>query len=75
MVNRVQKSRKDLGFNVADRIHIYFEASKELEQAIDNHKQYIKEETLALKMTVGKNLPIIFKIEDYELSLHLEVIS
>ncbi|MAI42604.1 MAG: isoleucine--tRNA ligase [Candidatus Azotimanducaceae bacterium] len=75
VVNRVQKSRKDLGFNVADRIHIYFEASKELEQAIENHKQYIKEETLALKMTAGKNLPISFKIEDYELSLHLKVIN
>ena len=75
VVNRVQKSRKDLGFNVSDRIHIYYQASKKLEQAIENHHHYIKEETLALKLTASENLPISFEIEEHHLNLKLELIG
>ena len=75
VVNRVQKSRKDLGFNVSDRIHIYYQASRKLEQAIENHHHYIGEETLALKLTASENLPISFEIEEHHLSLKLELIG
>ena len=75
VVNRVQKSRKDLGFNVSDRIHIYYQASRELGQAIENHQHYIGEETLALKITASENLPISFEIEEHRLDLKLELIS
>ena len=75
VVNRVQKSRKDLGFNVSDRIHIYYQASRQLGQAIENHQHYIGEETLALKITASENLPISFEIEEHRLDLKLELIS
>ncbi|MEM6583188.1 MAG: DUF5915 domain-containing protein, partial [Pseudomonadota bacterium] len=47
VVNRVQKTRKDLGLKVTDRIVLAVEASDDLHIAIRNHADYIKRETLA----------------------------
>jgi isoleucyl-tRNA synthetase len=47
VVNRVQKSRKDLGLNVTDRIVINLEADDDLASAVSAHEAYIKGETLA----------------------------
>lgn len=46
-VNRVQNMRKVAGFEVIDRIEIYFECGTTLENAISKMKQYIQSETLA----------------------------
>jgi isoleucyl-tRNA synthetase len=46
-VNRVQNMRKDAGFNVVDRIRIYYEGSEALQCAIENLAGYVKTETLA----------------------------
>lgn len=46
-VNRVQNLRKDSGFDVTDRIRIYYEGSKTLQTAIENTRKYISSETLA----------------------------
>lgn len=45
-VNRVQKLRKDQGFEVSDRIQVKFHTTPELSQALLNNKSYICEETL-----------------------------
>lgn len=47
VVNRVQKTRKDLDLNVSDRITISFNVEKMLHQVIEAHAAYIKHETLA----------------------------
>ena len=47
VVNRIQKSRKELDFNVTDRIMVYYEGAPELENAIAKHRNYIAGETLA----------------------------
>jgi isoleucyl-tRNA synthetase len=46
-VNRVQNMRKDAGFNVIDRIKIYYRTSDKLANAIKNQSNYICNETLA----------------------------
>jgi isoleucyl-tRNA synthetase len=51
VVNRVQKLRKDSGFEVTDRIKLEFETSTELSNAISRFSTYIKEETLADSIT------------------------
>ncbi|HZY09769.1 MAG TPA: isoleucine--tRNA ligase [Bacteroidota bacterium] len=48
-VNRVQNMRKDAGFSVTDRIRIYYEGSERLTKAIQSLKEYIQNETLAVK--------------------------
>jgi isoleucyl-tRNA synthetase len=46
-VNRVQNMRKDAGFDVVDRIRIYYEASEVLHRALQHSAVYVKNETLA----------------------------
>lgn len=47
VVNRIQKTRKEINFNVADRVHLYFEGEEKLKRVIENHADYIKSETLS----------------------------
>jgi isoleucyl-tRNA synthetase len=49
-VRRVQDFRKESGFDVADRIHLYVTASEELRRAIQRHSEYISTETLAREL-------------------------
>jgi isoleucyl-tRNA synthetase len=46
-VNRVQNLRKDAGFDVQDRIKIYFDAPEKIAKAIESMSDYIAHETLA----------------------------
>jgi isoleucyl-tRNA synthetase len=46
-VNRIQNMRKDAGFDVTDRIRIFFDGSKKLVDAVNSFKNYISNETLA----------------------------
>ncbi len=46
-VNRIQNMRKDAGFEVTDRIKIFYICGEKLGKAISNQKSYISSETLA----------------------------
>jgi isoleucyl-tRNA synthetase len=76
VINRIQKSRKDSGFNVADRIRIEINASSELSAAIALHQQHIMSETLGLELTiVDVDLPMAYQIDEHTLSLNLAVVG
>jgi isoleucyl-tRNA synthetase len=53
MVNRIQKTRKDSNFNVADRIHCTVYTTPELAKVFDKYQSYISSETLMVKGTVS----------------------
>ena len=73
VVNRIQKSRKDLGFNVGDRITIEFSGSDEVVLAINSHLNHIMSETLATAMTKSANaLALSYDIDDLKLNLSLK---
>src|SRR5262249_43964266 len=56
VVNRVQKTRKDLGFDVADRIVLRFmTANPNLQMAIDDYRSYVARETLAVEVEEVKS--------------------
>lgn len=80
VVNRVQKSRKELGFNVVDRINLSFSASEQLSAAISTHEQYIMKETLALSLAPfdAKKADLVesldFEIEEHTLRLFISKI-
>lgn len=46
VVNRIQRTRKDLDFNVDDRILAKVETTSELRAVIEKHMDYINQETL-----------------------------
>ena len=54
-VNRVQNMRKDAGLEVTDRIQIQYETSDRVVQAISRMADYVKSETLAIQITLGRN--------------------
>ena len=54
MVNRIQRARKDRGFEVSDRICVVYSAAGQLAQAAEEHEDYIKGEVLALEWLAGE---------------------
>ena len=72
VVNRIQKSRKDIGLNVVDRINMTMSASTELAPAIVTHLEYIKRETLALEINlVAESQPLGFEIDEHSVSFEI----
>ncbi|MBL6988807.1 MAG: isoleucine--tRNA ligase [Bacteriovoracaceae bacterium] len=77
VVNRIQKSRKDKNFNVADRIEITYAGDPEIENVLAKHLDYIAKETLAKSVTKG----IIsfeskeFAIEKWKISMDIKKIT
>lgn len=55
LVRRIQDARKNAGFEIADRINVYYTASEGLENAINAHREYIMMEILAVSMETDKN--------------------
>ena len=56
IVNRVQNIRKNQGYNVTDKIEINIKNNKKLEEALNSNLDYIKGETLAIKLYFSENL-------------------
>ncbi|MBM7615191.1 isoleucine--tRNA ligase [Alkaliphilus hydrothermalis] len=47
-ISKVQQIRKNSNFEVTDQIKIFFDGDEEISKAVDNFKQYIMQETLAV---------------------------
>ena len=74
-ISRIQKSRKEAGFHVTDRIHMQVNASTLLREAIGQHRQHIMQETLALKMElVDTPLTMSYAIDEHELQIAMQVV-
>jgi isoleucyl-tRNA synthetase len=72
VVNRIQKTRKDLGLNVSDRITIAYIAQAELAGVIAAHKEHIMRETLCTTLTPAAGLPgtaVHFDIDGLDLGI------
>jgi isoleucyl-tRNA synthetase len=54
MVNRIQKTRKDQNFNVADRIEVEIYASENLARVFMKYQSYIAAETLIIKAVLSQ---------------------
>jgi isoleucyl-tRNA synthetase len=55
-VRGVQRLRKDMDLNVADRIRLRYRSEAEPAQAVEEWSDYIKRETLALELTADDSL-------------------
>ncbi len=74
IVNRVQRLRRDAGFEVADRIRLGVAGPAGLERAVSAHEAYIAGETLAVEVETG-SAPLgalstsVVKIDDAEVRI------
>ncbi len=72
-ISKIQQLRKSNDFEIIDRIDVYYQADNEVECAIKNNIEYIKEETLALSIESKEALKESFDINGHE--VYLEVIK
>lgn len=77
IVNRIQKTRKEINLDVNDRIHIsYYCDEPKIVETIKIHENYISKETLSktIKQVNSSSQDFhLFKIENMSLSLSIEV--
>jgi isoleucyl-tRNA synthetase len=63
IVHRIQNLRKDAGFEISDRITTYFQSDpstssgQALRRVLQQHAQYIQDETLSLQLIEGESPP------------------
>jgi isoleucyl-tRNA synthetase len=53
LVNRVQRLRKDAGYEYTTRIHLWIDGDTEALDALRPHGDFIQEETLARRFELG----------------------
>lgn len=75
MISKVQQLRKNLNFDIADRINMYLDANCEYKQNIQDYLDMIKEETLTINIFDRENISNKVNINDYEVGIELEVIK
>ena len=73
VINRIQKSRKDLNFNVEDRIQIKFKTSDTLSKVILGFSDYIKKETLTTSIESSTELKSSLEYQIESETLFLEI--
>jgi isoleucyl-tRNA synthetase len=55
IVRRIQEMRKEMKLDYKDTIQVYYAGNETAERAVQEFKDYIKQETLATNMEQGKN--------------------
>ena len=67
VVSRLQRLRRDAGFQVTDRIEVWVDGDRAVEEATRRHADYIAGETLARALTVGRKAPAADLAQEMEL--------
>lgn len=74
VVHKIQSARKDLELDYADRIRVSYRAAPELARAVETHRDWIAEQTLAVELDASDDLPADVRgseIEGHDLALHV----
>ena len=56
LVNRIQRLRKDSGLDISDRIELAIGGADDIQEAADQHEEFIRGETLALTVTISPHM-------------------
>ncbi len=68
-ISKIQNLRKELDFDVADRISITYNSSDEVKNAITLFDEFIKNETLGTTIDFDNNLTYDMKLNDFDLAV------
>ena len=74
-ISKIQNLRKSSGFEIADRINIYYSSNDLYSSKINDYVQFICDETLALSMKKVDSIEEFEKINDFEVGIKLEKIE
>lgn len=75
MVSKVQQMRKQKDFQMSDRINIYYTADSEVEKALEIHRDYVMNETLARKMIAKSDGLAEYDLNGHKTGIDVEKIS
>ncbi len=74
-VSKIQQIRKNNGYDIVDRINIYYSSNDEYAKNISNYIDFIKDETLAINVNREDNIDDKISINDYAVGIRLEVVK
>ena len=72
LVSKVQNLRKQKDFDVADRIHMYYNGDDEFIEALKEFEDFVKNETLSIDLIQKDGLSETFNLNGHEVTLDVE---
>jgi isoleucyl-tRNA synthetase len=75
LVNRVQRMRKDAGFEYSDRIALWIDGAEPVREAARAHAARLREETLARELAVGERSPAADLEQRHDLDGHEAIVG
>lgn len=72
IIRKVQSIRKDLDLNITDKITVYYNGNDMIDKTINEHAEYIKNETLATALVKRENVSDKFDMNGIEMELKVE---
>ena len=74
-ISKVQNMRKNNGYDVADRINIYYSSNDSYSMSIKDYLDFIRKETLAINIERVSDIEEVTDINDYSVGIRLEKIE
>ena len=73
-ISKIQQIRKNNGFDIADRVKVYYEGDSKYTEAIKEFIPVIMDETLAVEFNQGNNLIDSYDINEYTVKIRIDKI-
>ena len=73
-VSKIQNLRKQKDFDIVDRINIYYNGDKDIESSVDEFKEFIKNETLAIEI-IKRDCSNLIDINGHKVNIDVEVVK
>ena len=73
-ISKIQQIRKNKGFDIADRVKVYYEGDNNYTEAIKEFIPVIMDETLAVEFNQGNNLIDSYDINEYTVKIRVDKI-
>ncbi len=72
LIRKIQSIRKEMDLVITDRINVYYNGNEKLEKTLQNHSDFIKNETLTLSLIKDETLTEAYDINDINVYLKVE---
>lgn len=72
-INRIQNLRKELDFEVTDKIKVYYSGNENITKAIENKSNYIKNEILATELLLNDSEKEMIEIDINDINIKVKI--